>query len=128
MGIVNRLLLFGSTICLGAVYSSAFAEMQVGTGYAADGSVVPVFIDRAPRLKYPRKAQRLGVEGYALIGGDVKADGTQYDLRVLDAEPRSIFDKSALAFVEAMDVKPPLKDGTAVDLRDVEFKVIFKLD
>ena len=108
--------------------SAAFSEIRIGSGFAADRSTVDVFTEKFPRLKYPRKAQRLKVEGYALIGFDVKADGSKTDIRVLEAEPRRIFDKSALQFVEALELKPPVKDGEPVDLNDVQFKVNFKFN
>ena len=47
--------------------SAAFSEIRIGIGYAADRSSVDVFIEKFPRLKYPRKAQRLQVEGLSLI-------------------------------------------------------------
>ena len=116
-----------SAILMMLLSSVAFAEIRIGIGYAADRSTVDVFTEKFPRLKYPRKAQRLQVEGYAVIGFDVKADGSKTDLRVLEAEPRRIFDKSALQFVESLELNPPLKDGEPVDLSDVQFKVNFKL-
>ena len=117
-----------SAILMMLLSSVGFAEIRIGNGYAADRSSVDVFTAKFPRLKYPRKAQRLQVEGYAVIGFDVKADGSKTDLRVLEAEPRRIFDKSALQFVESLDLSPPLQDGEPVDISDVQFKVNFKLN
>jgi TonB family protein len=116
-------------IFLGSAHSpNSLAETRIGEGYAPNGESVSIFVDRIPRLKYPRKAQRLGVEGYVDIACDIDSDGNKTDLRVLAAEPRRIFDKAALDFVEAMNISPPLLNGTPVDLTDANFRVNFRFD
>ncbi|MGA1188834.1 MAG: energy transducer TonB [Pseudomonadales bacterium] len=112
----------------GAFPLSSAAETRVADGYAQSGALVNLYADKLPKLKYPRKAQRLGVEGYVEVGCDVAADGTKSDIRVLDAEPRRIFDKAAIEFVEALQINPPLLDGNEVSVRDVKLRVIFRLN
>lgn len=88
-----------------AVYSlPSLAEQRIGSGYTPNGEAVELFVDWVPRLKYPRKAQWRGDEGYADTRLDIKADGTKTDMRVLEAEPREIFDKAALEFFESMTI------------------------
>ena len=107
---------------------SSAAETRVADGYAQSGALVNLYADKLPKLKYPRKAQRLGVEGYVEVVCDVAADGTKSDIRVLDAEPRRIFDKAAIEFVEALQINPPLLDGNEVFVRDAKLRVIFRLN
>ena len=117
----TRLLL---TICLLSVMPS-FAASVKGTSPA--GNEVAVEIKKTPNLKYPRRAERLGVEGFVTVGFDLSAEGELIDLRVIESQPRLMFDKSALKFVKGMDFDVPEEDGNRILTSDIKFRVQFQL-
>ena len=96
-------------------------------GTAPSGAEVSIEIKKAPALKYPKRAERLGVEGYVVVAFDLSENGDILDLRVVEAEPRMVFDKSAMKFVKGMRFEVPEEDGTPVMARDIQFKVGFQL-
>ena len=110
--------------CL-AVTAPSFAASIAGTSPA--GNEVDVEITKTPGLKYPRRAERLGVEGYVIVGFDLSAEGELIDLRVVESQPRLMFDKAALKFVEGMGFEVPEEDGKRILTRDIKFRVQFQL-
>ena len=96
-------------------------------GTAPSGAEISIEIKKTPALKYPKRAERLGVEGFVVVAFDLSADGGILDLRVVEAEPRMVFDKSAMKFVKGMRFEVPEEDGAPVMARDIQFKVGFKL-
>ena len=110
--------------CL-AVTAPSFAASIAGTSPA--GNEVDVEITKTPSLKYPRRAERLGVEGYVIVGFDLSAEGELIDLRVVESQPRLMFDKAALKFVEGMGFEVPEEDGKRILTRDIKFRVQFQL-
>ena len=110
--------------CL-AVNAPSFAASISGTSPA--GNEVDVEITKTPSLKYPRRAERLGVEGYVIVGFDLSAEGELIDLRVVESQPRLMFDKAALKFVEGMGFEVPEEDGERILTRDIKFRVQFQL-
>jgi len=111
-------------LCL-AVVSPSFAASVKGTSPA--GNAVDVEITKTPKLKYPRRAERLGVEGYVIVGFDLSDEGELVDLRVIESQPRLMFDKSALKFVEGMKFEVPEEDGRQITTSDIKFRVQFQL-
>ena len=111
-------------LCL-AVVSPSFAASVKGTSPA--GNAVDVEISKTPKLKYPRRAERLGVEGYVIVGFDLSDEGELVDLRVIESQPRLMFDKSALKFVEGMKFEVPEEDGRKITTSDIKFRVQFQL-
>ena len=67
--------LIGCLLCVLATPS--FAASVRGT--LPSGDVVDVEIVKTPKLKYPRRAQRLDVEGFVLLGFDLAKDGEIQD-------------------------------------------------
>ncbi len=96
-------------------------------GTTASGNEVDIEIIKSPALEYPRRAQRLGVEGYVLIGFDLSPSGEILDLRVVESKPRLMFDKAAMKFVENMKFAVPEEDGASVSTQDIKVRVTFAL-
>jgi len=122
--VTNVLLVAG----LVAGSSSFAADTYLTDGKGPSGSDVKVYISKVPPLKYPRKALRLGVEGYVRLGFDVSEKGDLIDLRVIDAKPRALFDKAAMQFMGGMKFLSPKEDGRSVRAKDAEFTVKFQLN
>ena len=125
LSLVKILLL--SSFILGSS-SLLAAETYLTDGKGPSGSDVKIYISKIPQLKYPRKALRLGVEGYVKLGFDVSENGDLVDLRVVDAKPRALFDKSAMQFMGGMKFLSPEEEGNSVRARDAEFTVKFQLN
>ena len=115
--------LIGCLLCLLATPS--FAASVRGT--LPSGDVVDIEIVKTPKLKYPRRAQRLNVEGYVLLGFDLSTDGEILDLRVIESQPRLVFDKSAMKFVSGFEFAVPEEDGNTVPATNISFRVRFRL-
>ena len=121
MGIIWALI--GCLLCSVAMPSLAAAVK----GTLPSGDRVEIEITKTPKLKYPRRAERLGVEGFVLVSFDLSKDGEVLDLRVVESQPRLMFDKSALKFVAGFKFSIPEEDGEAVPATDIKFQVGFKL-
>ncbi len=115
--------LIGCLLCLLATPS--FAASVRGT--LPSGDVVDIEIVKTPKLKYPRRAQRLDVEGFVLLGFDLSKDGEILDLRVIESQPRLVFDKSAMKFVSGFEFAVPEEDGNTVPATNISFRVRFRL-
>ena len=113
----------GCILCLTTTPSHA-ASVK---GTLPSGDRVEIEILKTPRLKYPRRAERLGVEGFVVVGFDLSEEGEVLDLRVIESQPRLMFDKSALKFVGGFKFSTPEEDGDAVRATDIKFRVGFKL-
>lgn len=116
--------LLACLLCVVATPSYAAAVK----GTLPSGDRVAIEITKTPKLRYPRRAERLGVEGFVLVGFDLSKDGEVQDLRVIESQPRLMFDKSALKFVEGFKFSIPEEDGDSVPATDIKFRVTFKLN
>ena len=103
----------------------SFAASVRGT--LPSGDLVDIEIVKTPKLKYPRRAQRLDVEGFVLLGFDLSKDGEILDLRVIESQPRLVFDKSAMKFVGGFEFTMPEEDGNTVPVTNITFRVRFRL-
>lgn len=83
-------------------------------------------ITRMVPPKYPLQAARDNQQGWVEVEFTVGADGSVSNVRVVDAEPRRIFDRAATEAVSRWQFKPALINGTptAVVLkRKLEFRL-----
>jgi protein TonB len=78
--------------------------------------------------RYPIDAAQSGKEGYVVVGFDITADGTVSNVRVLEANPKRVFDKAALSAVQNWKYKPKFDAGKAVPQLNQQVQLDFKLD
>ena len=97
-------------------------------GKSPSGEVVKVLIKSRPAFKYPRRAQRLGVEGFVVLAFDVNEQGELIDLRVTEAKPRLVFDKAATQYIKKFKFEPPSLGGSAVYASDITMRMPFRLE
>ena len=88
------------------------------------GATLPRVREVAP--KYPRAAERDGIEGSVDVEFTIAPDGTTQDLVVRDSTPKKVFDEAALQAVEKWVFKPVIRDGEPVAQRTV-LKIQFSL-
>ena len=77
-----------------------------------DGDVVAI-VEAQP--VYPRAAAQKGIEGYVTIKYTVTASGSVKDVVVLDANPKNVFERSAIAAAKRFKYKPKMENGQAVE-------------
>ena len=124
-------LVFGTLMSLAAVGYASPAAAQDGPyveGKAPSGETVKVFIKSRPTFKYPRRAQRLGVEGFVVLAFDVNEQGELIDLRVTESKPRLVFDKAATQYIKKFKFQPPSLDGSVVYASDISMRMPFRLE
>jgi protein TonB len=76
--------------------------------------------------KYPRKAARQGLEGWVKLEFTVLEDGTVSNVKVLDASPKRVFNKSAKRAILRWKFKPRIVNGSPVKqqaVQTIEFKL-----
>ena len=77
---------------------------------------------------YPIQARQKGIEGWVDVKFTIRPDGSTTDVVVLNAEPKKIFDHSAVQAVKGWKYNPKIEDGRAVEQRGVRVRVTFKLE
>lgn len=77
---------------------------------------------------YPMVALQRGLEGWVLLRYDVDTSGSLSNIRVMDSEPRRIFDKEAMRALKKWKFKPALIDGQPVASTGQTVKIQFDMD
>ena len=94
------------------------------TALRANDEVIPL-VRIAPR--YPQKAARSGIEGWVKLEIQITEAGTVENARVIDAEPKRIFNRAAKQAIIKWKFKPKLVDGKAVSRTATQI-IEFNLD
>lgn len=88
-------------------------------GYMPLQTVIPV---------YPRTALNQGIEGEVTVSFTVAADGTVIDVKILDAQPRRVFDRAVLNAVQDWRYSPQIIDGRPVIIQGAIEKFTFQIE
>ncbi|MCW8875954.1 MAG: energy transducer TonB [Kangiellaceae bacterium] len=100
-----------------------------GTGIAPGNNGESV---GGPRVQvaplYPTKAKRDGLEGYVTLTFDVDATGSPYNVKVVDAKPRGVFDKSARKALRKWKYNPKVEGGKAIEIYNQRVTLEFQLE
>ncbi len=91
----------------------------------SDGDPVPVV---RVNPMYPQMAQEQGISGYVVVGFDVLANGSTANVRVVQSDPRVIFDKAAVAAVSRWKYNPRIVDGKPQAMRGLTTRFSFGLE
>jgi len=102
----------------------SLGAMQINVG-GMDQDVMPLV-----RINpdYPPRAQSRGVQGWVLLQFTITPQGTTKDVKVVDAEPKGMFDEAAIAAVSKWKYNPKVEEGSPVERRGVQVKLTFKLE
>jgi TonB family protein len=78
---------------------------------------------------YPQRAIRRNIEGFVTVKFTVTKTGDvdENSIQITQAEPVEIFNESVINAVKKYKFQPRVVNGVAVDTKDVEKKVVFKL-
>lgn len=105
------------------VMDSFSIEPGLGIG-EGDGEYLPIY--RVPP-QYPRKALFDRVEGWVVVEFTIGTEGQVKNAKVVDAQPRGMFDQAALDAVKRFRFKPRAIAGTPVEVSGVQNRIRFKL-
>ena len=94
-----------------------------GGDNAPEGDVIPI-VQIEPQ--YPREAALDGTEGWVKLEFTILADGSVDQVRVVDSNPRRVFDRNAQRALYKWKFKPRVVDGQAV-ARQASITLEFKL-
>ena len=123
--LVNSVL--GVAVALTVLVAPSSLAQQFVTGTSPSGAEVKVLIKRTPALEYPRRAMRLGVEGFVKVGFDISSNGRPWNIVVEDSQPKRMFDKSATKLVKGIRFDVPEENGEVVELTGVSMTISFAL-
>jgi protein TonB len=101
----------------------AMQGMKISAG--SDRDIVPLV--RIPP-EYPARAQQRGIEGWVLLEFTITPSGTVQDPKVIDADPKGIFDDAALKSISRWKYNPKVENGVAVERRGIRIQLTFELE
>jgi protein TonB len=91
----------------------------------SDRDVIPL-VRIAP--DYPPRAQTRGLEGWVQVQFTITPTGTVKDPKVVNAEPKGIFDDAALKAIARWRYNPRVEGGVAVERVGVQTIIRFQLE
>ena len=77
---------------------------------------------------YPHNAIVRELSGWVHLQFDVSESGATQNVRVLAAEPRGVFERSAIKAVSGWRYTPRIVDGRTESVEGLRVKVVFKLE
>ena len=81
----------------------------------------------APAPKYPPRLLARGIEGWVVTELTVAEDGSVANPKVVDAEPRDVFDAATLRAVSRYRFPPPIIAGRPTAMHGVVVRVEFRI-
>ena len=107
-------------------------DLGSGPGGIGSGATGMSDTDLVPIVKvqpqYPREAAMKGLEGYVQLTVDIQMDGSVTNLRIVNSNPRRIFDRAACAAARKYRYKPPVIDGKPQVVKEHGIQIDFSLD
>lgn len=82
--------------------------------------ILPLVVLSRVAPNYPNRARDRGIEGWVKLEIVVTPQGKVGEARVVDANPKHIFDQAALIAIRRWRFKPTYKDGQAIEQRAVQ--------
>ncbi len=102
---------------------SAMTRMSMSAG--SDRDVIPL-VRIAP--DYPPRALSRGLEGWVKVQFTITPTGTVKDPKVVDSDPKQIFDDAALKSIARWRYNPRVEGGVAVERVGVQTIIRFQLE
>jgi len=96
-----------------------------GAGFGRDGDATPI-VRIEP--KYPIQAARDGKEGWVRLSFSINKIGGVEDVKVLEAQPKRIFDKEARRALRKWKYRPKVVDGQPLRQTGLTVQLDFTMD
>jgi len=78
--------------------------------------------------KYPLTAVRDGTEGWVILGFDISAIGGVVNIKILDSQPKRVFDKAAKQALRKWKYQAKSENGKAIIQKGFSVQLDFKMD
>lgn len=78
--------------------------------------------------EYPMGAARDGIEGWVILGFDISAIGEVINIKVVESEPKRIFDKAAKKALRKWKYRAKSKNGRALIQKGFTVQLDFKMN
>ncbi|OCG19739.1 TonB family protein [Gilliamella sp. App4-10] len=88
---------------------------QISDNRQYSGNPLPI---RRNQPEYPRRALDMRLEGYVVALFDVNSDGRVENIRIIEAKPNNIFNRSVINAMKTWKYKP-------IAAKDLKIKIIF---
>ncbi|MFZ0870383.1 MAG: energy transducer TonB, partial [Rhodanobacter sp.] len=85
-----------------------------GASAATGGQSSDAVLVKAAAPNYPRPALQAQQTGWVVVAFTIDVDGRPRDVKVVDSQPRIVFDHAAVDAVNRYRFTPAMKDGVAV--------------
>jgi protein TonB len=114
--------------------SNANFNMNVGSDVSMGNITVSGGSDRdiMPLVRippeYPRRAMSRGIEGWVQFEFTITPAGTVADVKVVDADPKGMFEDAATKAILRWKYNPKVEEGRAVERRGVRTILRFELE
>lgn len=108
-----------------SMITPSFEVSGVGISVGSDRDVIPLV---RINPEYPARARSRGVEGWVQIEFTITPAGTVKDPKVVDAEPKGLFERAALDAIARWKYNPKVEEGRAVERRGVQVVLRFELE
>lgn len=96
-----------------------------GAGFGRDGDAAPIV---RINPKYPMQAARDGIEGWVRLSFTINEIGGVEDVKVIEAQPKRIFDKEARRALKKWKYKPKVVDGKPIKQPGLTVQLDFKMN
>ncbi|WP_199100913.1 energy transducer TonB [Dyella sp. ASV21] len=103
------------------------AATQAASNESAAGGTHGAVLVRNVSPRYPTTAVRANQEGWVEVSFTITPEGNVDDVKVVDAEPRHVFDRAAVEAVSRWKYQPATQDGSPVASQDKR-RIVFKLN
>ena len=100
-----------------SMHSGQVIEAQEGVVMTSETVDIPPRPLQRPPPKYPRQAQKKGVEGYVVLSLLIDDRGQVQDVMVVESYPTETFDRAALEAIRSWAFHPGEYKGEAVPVR-----------
>lgn len=115
----------------GPVYNAQGPELDFTQGLVDFGLAAPKDDYASPVFraspKYPNAAASEGTEGWVALSFDVDKTGAVYNINVVDAEPKRVFNRSAINALKKWKYRPKVENGEPVEQTNLMVKLDFNL-
>lgn len=114
-----------SLVAAGLAITSVWATSVVVAGEKnKPESAVPIVVIQPD---YPRRAVDEGLEGWVKFEMNIDSNGRPYEVKVIEAQPKRVFESSARKAIYQWKFKPRMVDGKATTQHNMHYTMEFKL-
>ncbi|OAN12962.1 energy transducer TonB [Photobacterium jeanii] len=112
------------TLALDAAVSGVAINMPKFSDFGSNQQAMPLY---RVEPRYPPRALKQGAEGYVVMSFTIDPQGRPTDVKVLEANPRRLFEKEAIRALRKWKYQPKVVDGKAIAQLGQTVRLEFKI-